>query len=542
MNRRYLILVLLLLALFLIAGFMIGVVVHPGNYLIRKPGSGQSGNKLGTIIQLIDSEYVDSVNTPEIIEKTIPEMLGNLDPHTTYIPASDMKDVEEDMQGNFSGIGVQFSIYEDTIMIVDVVSGGPSAKLGILPGDRIVTINDSIFAGTGIKNEQVLKLLRGTKGTHVKIGIHRRGFSQLLGFDIIRGEIPIYSVDVSYMINSETGFVKISRFAEQTYEEFTKAMQKLDKSGAKKVIIDLRGNPGGYLNIVLRILDDFLGKGEPILYTQGKSQPRKTYNATAHDAWIDKNVIVLIDEFSASASEILAGAIQDNDRGIVIGRRSYGKGLVQEQIPFGDGSAIRLSVARYYTPSGRSIQKSYKEGNEKYFEDLFNRMVHGEFEVADSIHFADSLKYKTKSGRSVYGGGGIMPDIFVPADTSGRSQYFMDIIRTGLIYQYALQYTDQNRNRLAKIKTASDIEKLLEEENVMEEFIRFAASKGVQPDPKGLKESETIISTQLKAYISRNILGEEGFYPILQKIDKTLLKAIEISEKNLLVENLGNKN
>ena len=317
MNRRYLILVLLLLALFLIAGFMIGVAVHPGKALIRKPGSGQSGNKLGTIIQLIDSEYVDSVNTSEIIEKTIPELLGNLDPHTTYIPATNMKEVEEEMQGNFSGIGVQFSIYEDTIMIVDVVSGGPSAKLGILPGDRIVTINDSTVAGTGIKNEQVLKLLRGTKGTQVKIGIHRRGFSQLLGFDIIRGEIPIYSVDVSYMINGETGFVKISRFAEQTYEEFTRAMQKLDKSGAKKVIIDLRGNPGGYLNIVLRILDDFLGKGEPILYTQGKAQPRKTYNATAHDAWIDKKVIVLIDEFSTSASEILAGAIQDNDRGIV---------------------------------------------------------------------------------------------------------------------------------------------------------------------------------------------------------------------------------
>lgn len=538
MNKRSLIFMPLILAALLVVGFIIGISVNPRTFLTHKTTSAHPGNKLGNIIQLIESEYVDSVNTNEIVEKTIPGLLGNLDPHTTYIPARDMQGVEEEMQGNFSGIGVQFSIYEDTIMIVDVISGGPSAKLGILPGDRIIMVNDSTVAGTGIKNEQVLKLLRGEKGTLVKVGILRRGFKKLFNFDIIRGDIPIYSVDVSYMIDNETGFVKISRFAEQTYDEFTKAMQKLDKSGAKKIIIDLRGNPGGYLNIVIRMVDDFLGKGESILITQGKSQPRKIFTATSRDAWIDKQVIVLIDEFSASASEIFAGALQDNDRGIVLGRRSFGKGLVQEQIPFPDGSAIRLSVAHYYTPSGRCIQKSYKEGNDKYFEDLFARLEHGEFEVADSIHFADSLKYHTKKGRTVYGGGGIMPDIFVPADTSGRSPYFINISQKGLVYQYALLYADQHRDKLNSLKSAGEIEQFLDRQNIMESFVSYASTKGVTPDKQGLKESGGIINTQLKAYIARNIIGEEGFYPIIQQIDKTLLKAIEISHQNLLVENL----
>ncbi len=538
MNKRSLIYMPLLLAALLVIGFIIGILVNPRTFLSNKATSYHSGNKLGNIIQLIESEYVDSVNTSEIVEKTIPVLLGNLDPHTTYIPAGDMKGVEEEMQGNFSGIGVQFSIYEDTIMIVDVISGGPSAKLGILPGDRIILVNDSTVAGTGIKNEQVLKLLRGEKGTRVKVSILRKGFKKLFDFDITRGDIPIYSVDVSYMIDNETGFVKISRFAEQTYDEFTKAMQKLDKAGAKKIIIDLRGNPGGYLNVVIRMVDDFLGKDESILITQGKSQPRKIFTATSRDAWINKQVIVLIDEFSASASEIFAGALQDNDRGIVIGRRSFGKGLVQEQIPFPDGSAVRLSVARYYTPSGRCIQKSYKDGNDKYFEDLFARMEHGEFEVADSIHFADSLKYHTKKGRTVYGGGGIMPDIFVPADTSGRSQYFINVVRKGLIYQYAFQYADQHRDKLNSFKSAQEIEQFLDRQNILGSFVSYAATKGVNPDKQGLKESGVIINTQLKAYISRNIIGEEGFYPIIQQIDKTLLKAIEISHQNLLVENL----
>ncbi|NLX28633.1 MAG: PDZ domain-containing protein [Bacteroidales bacterium] len=540
MNKRNPVFYPLILAVTLALGVLIGSSFH------RRPLSPVSrdsapGNKLNHIIELIESAYVDTINTAEIVENSIPALLENLDPHTTYIPAREMQGVEEEMQGNFSGIGVQFSIQEDTIMIVDVISGGPSSKLGILAGDRIVEVNDTLVAGTGIKNEEVLKLLRGKKGTHVKVTIQRKGFRNNLEFDITRGEIPIYSVDVSYMIDDHTGFIKISRFAEQTYQEFTRAMEKLDKAGASRIIVDLRGNPGGYLTAVIRMVNDFLEKGETILYTQGKSQPKKVYTANARNAWADKSLFLLIDEFSASASEIFAGAIQDNDRGIVIGRRSFGKGLVQEQIPFADGSAIRLTVARYYTPSGRSIQKSYEEGNERYFEDLFARMEHGEFSSADSIQFADSLRYQTKKGRTVYGGGGIMPDFFVPADTSGNSDYFERLYQKQLVYQYAFQYSDQHRETLTKLGGAMDIAAYLDKVGILSSFVGFAASRGVPADQEGLRLSGVVIATQLKAYIARNILGEEGFYPIIRDIDKTLLKAIEISRQDLLVENVGNQ-
>lgn len=540
MNKRNPVFYPLILAVTLALGVLIGSSFH------RRPLSPVSrdsapGNKLNHIIELIESAYVDTINTAEIVENSIPALLENLDPHTTYIPAREMQGVEEEMQGNFSGIGVQFSIQEDTIMIVDVISGGPSSKLGILAGDRIVEVNDTLVAGTGIKNEEVLKLLRGKKGTHVKVTIQRKGFRNNLEFDITRGEIPIYSVDVSYMIDDHTGFIKISRFAEQTYQEFTRAMEKLDKAGASRIIVDLRGNPGGYLTAVIRMVNDFLEKGETILYTQGKSQPKKVYTANARNAWADKSLFLLIDEFSASASEIFAGAIQDNDRGIVIGRRSFGKGLVQEQIPFADGSAIRLTVARYYTPSGRSIQKSYEEGNERYFEDLFARMEHGEFSSADSIQFADSLRYQTKKGRTVYGGGGIMPDFFVPADTSGNSDYFERLYQKQLVYQYAFQYSDQHRETLTKLGGAMDIAAYLDKVGILNSFVGFAASRGVPADQEGLRLSGVVIATQLKAYIARNILGEEGFYPIIRDIDKTLLKAIEISRQDLLVENVGNQ-
>jgi carboxyl-terminal processing protease len=541
MNRKYAVYIPLLLIITLVAGFYAGNSIARRSYLSARQKVSQPANKLGNIVRLIEAAYVDTVNTSEIVEKSIPVILENLDPHSTYIPARDMQEEEEVMQGNFSGIGVQFSIQEDTIMIVDVISGGPSAKLGILAGDRIVRVNDSIVAGKGIKNDQVLKLLRGKKGTQVKVSILRKGFKSLFNFDITRDEIPIYSVDVSYMIDNETGFIKVSRFAEQTYREFTKAMEKLDKEGASKIIVDLRGNPGGYLNSVIQMLNDFLVKDDPILVTRGKSQPVKTYTANSHNIWSNKKLYVLIDEFSASASEIFAGAIQDNDRGIVIGRRSFGKGMVQEQIPFSDGSAVRLTVARYYTPSGRCIQKSYNEGNEKYFEDLFARMKHGEFEVADSIHFADSLKYHTKKGRNVYGGGGIMPDFFEPADTSGRSTYFEKIYQDGLVYQYAFRFSDQHREMLLKMKNAYEISNYLENQKILNQFVSFAESKGIPADKEGLKASGMIIETQLKAYIARNILGEEGYYPVIQQIDKTLLKAVEISHRNLLVENVGKK-
>jgi carboxyl-terminal processing protease len=538
MNKKTLIIIPLLIAVSVAAGIVIGNLLRQNSQPIFSPIGHSKPNKLSTILKLVESGYVDSVNTSDIIEKTIPEILENLDPHTAYIPARNMQEVQEEMRGNFSGIGVQFSIQEDTVRVIEVISGGPSSKVGILPGDRIVTVDDSLIAGVDVKNVTVLNLLRGEKNTKVSVGIVRKGYNEELEFEITRDDIPLISVDVSYMINEETGFIKVTRFAETTYNEFMQGMQKLKQSGAEKLIVDLRQNPGGSLSSVLQIVDEFLEKGEPILYTEGLNQPRKTYNASGRNTWKDVKVYVLIDEFSASASEIFAGAIQDNDRGLVIGRRSFGKGLVQEQIPLMDGSALRLTVARFYTPSGRSIQKSYENGNDEYFQDLYSRFSHMEQLSADSIQFNDSLKYQTKSGRTVYGGGGIMPDIFVPADTSGNSAYFDKIYRKGLIYTFAYTYADNNREKLSQFEKAEEIDAYLNNQNVLDDFVNYAQEKGIPRDAKGLQQSQEIIKTQLKAYIARNIIGEEGFYPIIRQIDNTLQRAIEISRENLLVENL----
>ncbi len=542
MNKKITILIPLLVAISVAAGILIG------NLLNRNSQTGFVGlniggqNKISEILSYIDQGYVDSVNTSEIIEKTIPEILKNLDPHTSYIPPTDMKEVQEEMTGKFSGIGVQFSIMEDTVRVIEVIFDGPSSKVGILPGDRIVKVNDSIIAGVAVENSTVLNLLRGDKDTKVLVGIVRKGAEKELDFEITRGDIPINSIDVSYMIDDETGFIKISRFANKTYKDFMDGMEKIKDAGAKKVIIDLRQNPGGSLVAVLQMVDEFLGKGEPILYTEGINQPRKTYNASGSDTWKDFKVYVMIDEFSASASEIFAGAIQDNDRGFIIGRRSFGKGLVQEQIPLSDGSALRLTVARFYTPSGRCIQSSYEEGNDKYYNNIYERFHSMEQLVADSVHFSDSLRYTTKSGRIVYGGGGIMPDFFVPVDTTVNSDYYNLIYRKGLIYTFAYAYADEHRKDLSEFTNADEFDTYLDRKNVLEEFINYAAGKGIPRDNGGLKASSLIIKTQLKAYIARNIMGEEGFYPIIKKIDNMLLRAIEISKQDLLVENIKGSN
>ena len=528
----------------LVIAFSVAGGILIGNLLKQNSQQSFSGfaynqsNKLATIIDLINNGYVDSVNTKSMIEKTIPELLKNLDPHTIYIPAQNMQEVREEMQGNFSGIGVQFSVQEDTVRVIEVVSGGPSSKVGVLPGDRIVRVQDSIIAGVNVKNQTVLNLLRGEKNSKVTIGVVRKNYNNELEFEITRDDIPIFSVDVSYMIDEETGYMKISRFAETTYNEFMEGMAKLSGLGAQKVIFDLRQNTGGSLVSVLRMVDEFLDKGEPILYTEGINQPRKTYNSSGKNSWKDVDVYVMIDEISASASEIFAGAIQDNDRGIVIGRRSFGKGLVQEQIPLIDGSALRLTVARFYTPSGSCIQSSYENGTEDYYNNIYERFHNMEQLVADSIHFADSLKYTTKGGRIVYGGGGIMPDFFVPADTSGNSEYFTKIYRKGLLYTYAYVYADQHRDVLSAFTSADEFDTYLNQNNILNDFVKYAEEKGVEKDAEGLKVSGLIMKTQLKAYIARNIMGEEGFYPIIKQIDKTLLKAVEISQKNLLVANI----
>lgn len=525
MKNRFTVYIPVLLAVALVTGILIGnrMTRNSGGFM---PQIAKSG-KLDAIINLIQSEYVDSISTDSLVEKTIPQLLKSLDPHTAYIPAKEMVGVEEEMRGNFGGIGVQFSIQNDTVMVVDVISGGPSSKLGILPGDRIVTVNDTVLAGKDLKNEKVLSKLRGEKGTKVNVGIKRKGFKELMEFKITRGDIPIYSVDVSYMIDPVTGYVKVSRFGEQTYEEFMAGMSKLNNQGMKNVIVDLRGNPGGYLNAVIRMVNEFLNKGELIVYTEGNSQKRKTYQADSRGAFRDLGVVVLIDDFSASASEIFAGAIQDNDRGWVVGRRSFGKGLVQEQIPFNDGSAVRLTVARYYTPSGRCIQKPYDKGNDEYYQDIMARAIHGEFQKADSIRFTDTLKYKTSGGRIVYGGGGVMPDFFIPADTLGYSDYYSKITQKGLVYQFALDFADNNRKELLKFTTSADFEKYFQKTDVLGSFVTFADKKGVKANNADLKTSSKIIDHQIRAYIARNIIGEEGFYPIIKNIDNALLEAIE---------------
>jgi len=514
-----------LVAITLVLGILIG------NRLSRNAAKNipatSNVNKFDAIVNLIQNAYVDSISTDSLIEKTIPQLLKNLDPHTTYIPAKEMVGVEEEMRGNFGGIGVQFSIQNDTVMVVDVISGGPSSKLGIMPGDRIITVNDTSLVVKGLKNEKVLSKLRGEKGTKVNVGIKRKGFKAPIAFSITRGDIPIYSVDVNYMIDATTGYIKVSRFGEQTYEEFMEGMKALDQQGMKNVIVDLRGNPGGYLNAVIKMVNEFLDKGELIVYTQGNAQARKTFQADSRGAYRDKGIIVLVDDFSASASEIFAGAIQDNDRGWIIGRRSFGKGLVQEQIPFNDGSAVRLTVARYYTPSGRCIQKPYDKGNDEYYKDIMERAIHGEFQKVDSIKYADTVKYKTLSGRIVHGGGGIMPDYFVPADTSGYSEYYSKVTQKGLVYQFALDYADSNRKELSTFKSAADFEKYFGSVNILNLFTVFAEKKGVKTNTTDLKVSSKIIDSQVKAYIARNIIGEKGFYPIIQNIDKTLLEAIE---------------
>lgn len=527
-NLKYSVYTPILIAIAVVAGIFIG------NNLSVNSGGGinviSKGNKLDAILELIGSSYVDSISTDTLIENTIPLMLKSLDPHTSYIPASDMVEVVEEMRGNFGGIGVQFSIQNDTVMVVDVVSGGPSSKLGIMPGDRIVNVNDTVLAGKGLKNEKVLSKLRGEKGTKVKVGIKRKGYKELIDFQITRGDIPIYSVDVSYMIDETTGYIKISRFAEKTYQEFSQGMKKLDEFGMKTVIIDLRGNPGGYLNAVIKMVNDFLDKGNLIVYTEGKAQARKTFKSDKRGIYFDKNLVVLIDDFSASASEIFAGAVQDNDRGWIVGRRSFGKGLVQEQIQFKDGSAVRLTVARYYTPSGRCIQKAYDKGNDAYYKDIMERAIHGEFKEVDSIKIADTVKYYTSAKRVVYGGGGVMPDYFVPADTVGVSDYYLKITSKGLVYQFALDYADKNRLELTKLKTGDEFLKHLNNKGIMNLFVSYAESKGVKANQADLNISTDIIKHQLKAYIARNIIGEEGFYPIIKNIDKALLEAIERSK------------
>ena len=520
----------LLLALAIILGIYIGKMVSQdpiGMALQRK----QTG-KIDMLLNTIQNQYVDSVNMDRLVEDAIPTIVNELDPHSVYIPAKDLEATNEELEGSFSGIGVSFNIQNDTVMVISVVPGGPSEKIGLMAGDRIVQINDSTFTGKDVTNERVMKTLRGPKNSLVKVGVKRSTAKEILSFDITRGDIPVTSVDASYKLNDKTGYIKISKFGRTTYNEFVNALAKLNKEGAKEYVIDLRGNSGGYMDMAINMVNEFLPKDQLIVYTEGNTIPRNEAFSNGTGAFQNAPVVVLIDEWSASASEIFAGAIQDNDRGTIVGRRSFGKGLVQQQIPFNDGSALRLTIARYYTPAGRSIQKDYKLGkNEDYGMDILNRYSHGEFYSKDSIHLNDSLKYKTRLGRTVYGGGGIMPDIFVPSDTTGVTSYLNSIINSGLLYQFAFRYSDEHRDQLLKYTTYDKLIGYLQAQPLLEEFVAFADSKGVRRRPVYINISKAIILRQLEAYIARNIMGEEAFYRTFLRDDNTLNTAIDLLKK-----------
>jgi len=522
----------LLLALAVVVGIFLGSLLNRTTTPTTLFFPNGSSDKIQSVLKLIQDEYVDTVSIARLEETALEAIATGLDPHTLYIPAAKLAEVNEPLDGEFSGIGVHFNVTSDTVVVISTVPGGPSVKVGVMPGDRIVTVNGKIIAGVKMDQDSIVKKLRGPNGSQVKIGVKRSEVKELIDFTITRDRIPLYSIDASYMVNGTIGYIKIARFARSTYQEFMDATDKLHKQGMKSMILDLRGNTGGFLDQAVQISNEFLPAGQLIVYTKGNARPRQNLYADEKAGCINDNVIILIDEFSASASEILAGALQDNDKGTIVGRRSFGKGLVQEQIPLADNSALRLTVARYYTPTGRSIQKHYAFGSEEeYAMEISNRYMHGEFEQEDSIKFTDSLKFTTPGGKIVYGGGGIMPDIFVPLDTVGINRYFRIVSARNLIYRYAFSITDSKRNVLVKYKNLADLETYLNSLNILKGFEQYARKNNVIAKPGELKESGKIIETQLKAYIARDILDNEGFYPIISRIDNTLQKAITILTK-----------
>ena len=520
----------------LLLGFLIGNAVSnkvnaqrfyiQNGQLFQQPES-----KIDQLIQLMDQAYVDKIDVDSITDDVMMEFVKRLDPHSAYIPKEDLEMVNSELSASFSGIGVQFSIQNDTVQVVAVISGGPCEGMGILAGDKIVMVNDSNFTGKTISNEKVMHALRGPKGTEVKISVMRSGSDEVYDFTITRGDIPVHSVDAKFIIEEKgqkIGFVRVNRFGENTYDEFIAALASLKGQGATAYIVDLRENSGGYMDQAIKMANEFLSKGDLIVYSEGRAYPRYEARSNGSGRFQRDSLVVLIDNFSASASEIFAGAMQDNDRATIIGRRSFGKGLVQQQIPFADGSAVRLTVARYYTPSGRSIQKPYRMGEgEDYAMDLINRFEHGEFYSADSIQIADSTVYYTKKGRIVRGGGGIMPDVFVGRDTSLYTPYFNIVVNRAYTYQFAYQYTDRHRKELSQYEDWQSLEKHLLNANWVPEFVAFAKEKGVEPSYEQLAKSKPLLVRLVNAYIVRNILNDEGFFPLFERDDEITKIAVE---------------
>ena len=485
-----------------------------------------SGNKLNNLLHIIDDQYVDTVNINELVEKAMPQILGELDPHSVYISARDGEIANDDLRGSFSGIGVEFTIRQDTIRVQNVISNGPAERAGVLAGDKIVEVDDSAFVGKKVTNTEAMHRLKGPKDTKVKLGIIRYGEKKIRHITVTRGEIPTKSVTASYMLDDETGYIKIKNFGENTYPELLIALAKLSQQSFSSLAIDLRGNTGGYLESAVQIANEFLKKGQLIVYTEGRRYPRQDYRADGRGSYQQIPLVVLVDEGSASASEILAGAIQDNDRGTIIGRRSFGKGLVQKPMEFSDHSMIRLTIARYYTPSGRCIQKPYADG-EDYEGDWLNRYKHGEFFSQDSIKHTGPA-YHTNNGRTVYGGGGITPDIFIPEDTLGMTSYYKEATMSGLILQFAFTYTDENRAKLKEMEDVWEMERYLKSQNTLEKFVAYADKNGLKRRNLMIQKSRKLLERFVNSRIIYNILSEQAWTEYLNQDDPAIIETLRL--------------
>lgn len=524
----------------LAAGVLFGVML--GQYIGRNRAQSQmhailsrSGlgvaNKLVQTCMLVERRFVDSISMDSLSELVIPLMMRELDPHSVYIPAREMQEVNEPLEGEFDGIGVMFNAATDTVIVLSVIPGGPSANAGIVAGDRIILIDGDTVAGVKMPQNDIVKRLRGPRGTEVRLSLQRRGIADPVDVTVVRDAIPINSIESAFMANGDTGYIRLSQFARTSYAELMKALAELRAEGMRKLIFDLRGNSGGYLDQAILIANEFLPEGKLIVYTEDRDRKQVKEFSDGTGTAADLALAILIDEGSASSSEILAGAVQDNDRGTIIGRRSFGKGLVQHQLPYADGSALRLTVARYYTPTGRSIQKPYVNGDDEDYEmDMVRRYNNNEFFSQDSIHFADSLKFTTPAGKTVYGGGGIMPDVFVPMDTTDITKYYIEVTGRNILYRYTIEYADAHREALNGVRTMGELTALLDaDKGLFDDFVRYAARKGVKPVPSEIARSRKIMEAQLRAYIGRNTpLEDDGFYYNIFPVDNVVQEALRL--------------
>lgn len=519
----------LIIAISVIVGILVGTF-YARNYGGNRLGIiNGSSNKLNALLRVVDDQYVDTVNMDKLVEDALPQILAELDPHSTYIPAQSYEDVNSELEASFSGIGIQFQIQDDTIHVNSVVAGGPSEKVGVMAGDRIVKVNDTLFVGKIVTENEAKRRLKGPKGSQVKISVKRASEKDLLDFNIIRGDIPQNTVEAAYMIDKDFGYIQISKFGRETHVELLNALAQLTHQNCKGIIIDLRDNTGGFMDAAIRMANEFLPEGQLIVFAQGRKYPRQMEYANGTGSVQRMPLVVLVNEGSASASEIFAGAIQDNDRGTIVGRRTFGKGLVQQPIDFSDGSGIRLTIARYYTPSGRCIQRPYENGKDEAYEmDWLNRYEHGEFFSADSIKLNTDDEYHTILGRPVYGGGGIMPDVFVAQDTTGVTSYLIEVSNKRIIQQFCFNYSDTNRAKLSELKDVEKMVKYLRQHNIVDKFLVYADSKGIKRRNLLISKSYKLIERNVLGGIIYNILGQQPYIQFLNQDDNAVLKAMEI--------------